>query len=97
MDSLYVDFNSRERLPDGGQAVGIPLGSINPAESELRFKVGCRVILYDEEIRCEGILRHGNWLEGWVADIVPGTVERLQGDEYRKLRAETRRLAIRAT
>ena len=97
MLSLYVDYNSRERFPDGGQAVSIRLGKMNPPALKEKLAVGKRVMLYAEDIRCEGILRRGKWLEGWVADIIPDTISRLSKGEFEKLRAETRRMAIRLT
>jgi hypothetical protein len=67
MLALYVDYNARERLPDGGQAVSIQVGRMNPETLATKLEAGCRVILYDEEMRCEGVLRQGKWTEGWVA------------------------------
>jgi hypothetical protein len=75
-------------------AIGIRLGKMNPSVLEERLAIGRRVILYDEDIRCEGVLRHGKWLEGWVADIVPETINKLAKGEFAKLRAQTRRMAI---
>jgi hypothetical protein len=95
MLALYVDYNSRERLPDGGQAVWINIDGANPRALEKELEVGSRVILYDEETRCEGVLRHGKWIEGWVADIIPGTVKDLLTGEFERLRTATRRAALR--
>jgi hypothetical protein len=92
---LYVDYNSRERLPDGGQAVSINVGRMNPPALEKKLAIGSRVILYDEGTRCQGILRHGKWLVGWVADIIPGTLQDLRAGEFERLRIATKRAAIR--
>jgi len=92
---LYVDYNARERLPDGGQAVAINLGRMNPDALEKKLERGSRVILYDEETRCEGVLRHGKWIEGWVAEIIPETVRDLPAGEFERLRTETKRAALR--
>lgn len=94
MLALYVDFNSRERLPGGGQAVAIGFGRMNPSQLEDRLTTGSCVLLYDEEIRCQGILRRGIWLDGWVADIIAGTIEDLLAGEFDRLRAATKRAAI---
>jgi hypothetical protein len=95
--TLYVDYNERERLPDGGQAVAIKIGRMNPEALATKLELGSRVILYDEETRCEGVLRHGKWLEGWVADIIPGTVRDFPPDEFGRLKAATKRAALRIT
>ena len=95
MLALYVDYNSRERLPDGGQAVSINIGRMNPPTLEKKLEPGSRVILYDEEVRCEGVLRQGKWVEGWVADIIPGTVKDLPSGEFERLRTATKRAALR--
>lgn len=92
--ALYVDFNSRERLPDGGQAVSIPIGMINPASLGQRLQTGLPVTVYDEDIRCDGILRKGRWLDGWVADLVPGSNQRLSQGEFEELTASTKRSAL---
>ncbi|MEA1677471.1 hypothetical protein [Nitrospirillum sp. BR 11163] len=94
MLALYVDYNARERLPDGGQAVAINLGRMNPDALEKKLERGSRVILYDEETRCEGVLRHGAWIEGWVAEIIPETVKDLPAGEFERLRTETKRAAL---
>jgi hypothetical protein len=92
--ALYVDFNARERLPDGGQAVSIHIGRMNPLALENKLEIGSRVILYDEEICCLGVLRLGQWVEGWVADISPGTIKDLLPSEFERLRSETNRAAL---
>src|ERR1700722_16531689 len=96
MLALYVDYNARERLPHGGQAVSINIGRMTPRALEKKLEPGSRVMLYDEETRCEGVLRHGKWIEGWVADIIPGTVRDLPTGEFNHLRAATKRAALRA-
>jgi hypothetical protein len=88
MLALYVDYNARERLPDGGQAVSINFGKMNPEALATKLASGSRVILYDEETRCEGVLRHGEWIKGWVADVIPGTVRDLPTGEFERLRAQ---------
>jgi hypothetical protein len=95
MLALYVDYNARERSPDGRQAVAIQMGRVNPKVLSTKLEIGCRVLLYDEEMRCEGVLRQGKWSEGWVADIVPGTVVDLSTGEFERLRAATKRAALR--
>ena len=95
MLALYVDYNVRERLPAAGQAVAIKIGGMNPDALEKKLEHGSRVILYDEETRCEGVLRHGKWIEGWVAEIIPGTVRDLPTGEFERLRTETKRAALR--
>ena len=94
MLALYVDYNARERLPDGGQAVSINIGRMNPRALEKKLEIGSRVILYDEETRCEGVLRHGKWIEGWVADIIPETVRDLPAGEFEHLRTATKRASL---
>jgi hypothetical protein len=94
MLALYVDFNARERLADDGQAVSIGLGKMNPSALLKKLTIGARVIVYDEEIRCLGILRHGKWLDGWVADLIPGTVVDLEKSEFERLQVETKRAAL---
>jgi hypothetical protein len=95
MLSLYVDYNARERLPDGGQAVAINIGRMNPDALARKLEHGSRVVLYDEETRCEGVLRHGKWIGGWVAEIIPGTVKDMPTGEFERLRTETKRAALR--
>jgi len=95
MLALYVDFNSRERFPDGGQAVFINTGRANPPALEEKLAVGMRVILYDEETRCEGILRRVKWADKLVADIIPETISSLTESEYQELCAATRRAGFR--
>ncbi|MGA2057481.1 MAG: hypothetical protein ABSG88_19490 [Bradyrhizobium sp.] len=68
---------------------------MNPDAIEGKFQQGTRVILYDEELRCEGILRQGNWIEGWVADIIPETIRDIHRDEVERLKAATKRAALR--
>jgi len=97
MLALYVDYNSRERLPDGGQAVSINIGRMNPPTLEQKLELRSRVILYDEETRCQGVLRRGNWIDGWVADIIPETVRNLLKGEFERLKTETKRAALRVT
>lgn len=94
MLALYVDYNARERLPGGGQAVFINIGRMNPEALAGKLESGSRVTLYDEETRCEGVLRRGKWLEGWVADIIPETVRDLPTGEFERLRTATRRAAL---
>ena len=99
MLALYVDYNRREFLPNGSQAIEIVLGSIglmNPSVLEQKFEVGSRVILYDEGDRCLGVLRSGEWIDGWVAEIIPETVEEITADEFEELRAVTKRAALHA-
>ncbi|HTR85540.1 MAG TPA: hypothetical protein VMI56_13755 [Reyranella sp.] len=91
---LRVDYNERERLPDGGQAVQIFIGIMNPAALEAKLVKGNRVILYDEGNLCEGVLRPGSWLPGWVADIIPGTVRDLEPGEFERLQIATARAAL---
>ena len=95
MLALYVDFNARERLSDGGQAVSIKFGRMNPDTLEMKLQPGSRVILYDEETRCEGVLRHGKWIEGLVADIIPETITDLSRGEFERMRTATIRAALR--
>jgi hypothetical protein len=94
MLALYVDYNSRERLPDGGQAVSINIGRTNPRALEKKLEPGSRVILYDEETRCEGVLQRAKRIEGWVADIIRGTVRDLSTGEFEQLRTATKRAAL---
>lgn len=94
MLAFYVDYNARERLPDCGQAVWIKIGGMNPEALAMKLEAGSRVILYDEDTRCEGVLRHGRWIEGWVADIIPGTVRDFPADEFEHLRIATKRAAL---
>jgi hypothetical protein len=95
MLALYVDFNARERLSDGGQAVSIGLGQMNPLALETKLEIGSRVVLYDEEICCQGALRPGKWIDGWVAEIIPGTIKDLVPGDFERLRSETNRAAVR--
>ena len=93
MLAFYVDYNARERLPGGGQAVSIVLGKMNPVTLGARLAVGLRVILYDEDTRCMGVLRHGKYYD-WVADIIPETITDVSKAEFERLRVATRRAAI---
>jgi len=93
MLAFYVDYNSRERFPDGRQAIHVAIGTINPPSLENKLTVGLRATLYDEEIKCVGILRRGKYYD-WVADIVPGTVRDLSRGEFNRLRSITRRSAF---
>lgn len=78
---------------DGNQAAAI-LFEIgwNPPSIEKKLKLGLRVILYDHEERCEGLLRHGE-IYDWVADLIPGTWKELTPADFEQLSAETRRAA----
>ena len=99
MLALYVDYNRRELLPNGGQAIEIVFGNIalmNPPVLEQKLELGSRVILYDEGDRCLGVLRSGEWIEGWAAEIIPGTVEEITAEEFEELKAATKRAALRA-
>ena len=93
--AFYVDYNARERLPDGGQAVLIRSDRMNPPALEQELKAGLRIVTYDEEIRCEGILRKGYCLDGWVADLIPETNLDLKKGEFERLRIMTKRQALR--
>jgi hypothetical protein len=93
MLAFYVDYNARERLPGGGQAVSIALGKMNPAILGERLAVGVHVILYDEETKCMGVLRHGKYYD-WVADIIPETITDLSKADFDSLRVATKRAAI---
>jgi hypothetical protein len=92
--AFYVDYNVRERLSDGGQAVFIAIGRMNPPGLEKRFKIGLQITLYDEETACLGILRRAMSADDWVADIVPGTVRDIPESEFRQLRVATKRAAL---
>jgi hypothetical protein len=92
--AFYVDFNHRERRPDGSQAVGISFGAINPSALSQKLQVGLPVIVYDEDIRCDGVLKKGEWLDGWVADLVPGTNKGLSEGEFEQLLVSTKRAAL---
>jgi hypothetical protein len=95
MLALCVDYNERERLPNGGQAVAIKFGRMNPAALEQKLEIGSRVILYDDDTRCEGVLRRGKWIDGWVADLLLGTIRNISAGEFERLRTATNRAALR--
>jgi hypothetical protein len=95
MLALYVDFNARERLPNGGQATAIIFGKSNPAALEKKLEVGTRVLLYDDSTRCVGVLRRGKWIKGWVADLVEETIRELTDGEFEQLLAATKRASLR--
>lgn len=94
MLALYVDYNSRERLPGGSQAVFIKVGSMNPAVLAEKMTPGLRVILYDEDTCCQGVLRRDKSRGGWSAEIIPETIKDLSADEFKRLRSATKRAAI---
>ena len=99
MLALYVDYNRREFLPNGGQAIEIVFGNTglrNPPVLEQNLELGSPVILYVEGDKCLGILRSGEFIEGWVAEIIPGSVEEISANEFEELKAATRRAALRA-
>ena len=97
MLTLYVNYNERERLPGGGQAVAIIIGKMVPEALATKLESGSRVVLFDEETRCEGVLRHGKWLKGWVADLIPDTIRDLQIGEFERLTVAMKRAALRIT
>jgi len=57
MLAFYVDFNYRELLAEGGQAVVIVIGEMNPPALADKLAVGSCIVVYDEETRCDAILR----------------------------------------
>ena len=93
--AIYVDFNNRERLPDGEQAVAIRIGRANPDALAEKLECGMKLILYDEDIRCDGVLRLGKCIDGWVADIVPASIRQIAPGEFERLRVQTKRAAMR--
>lgn len=91
---LYVDWNTNTGTDDDQEAYCINFGVSNSRALEERLKVGSKIIMYDEELRLEGILhrsgRNGQWLgvptpESMFVDLAPG--------EYDRLRAATKRAA----
>jgi len=89
MLAVQVDFNEREVYADGDQAAAISFGpQENPPALERKLEGGLRVLLYDWEMRREGVVRPGD-LYPWVADIVRGSIRDLAPGEFERLRAET--------
>jgi hypothetical protein len=68
---------------------------MNPASLETRLEIGSLVTLYDEGTMCHAVLRLGRSLDGWVADIITGSVKDLIGDEFQGLRTQTLRAALK--
>jgi len=85
LTAFYVDFNSREVLADGNQAVAIRVGRANPKTLGGGLRSGLRVVVYDEGDSWEGIVREGQQLDGWVADLVPGTNRTLSVSDFEEL------------
>jgi len=96
MLAIYVDFNSREVLDaEGNQAVHLRFDVANPPSDEEKMRAGLRVLVYDEGDSYVGIVGRGRWIDGWVADLIPGTNRELDSKEFARLQNLTRRSAIR--
>jgi len=81
MLKFYVDYNARELLREDVQTIVVGLDQMNSGIPEGQLEVGLKVMLYDEEMECEAILRHGTSYK-WVADIIPGTIRHLPEDQW---------------
>lgn len=78
----YVDFNNCEE----GDAIIVRLDTeLNAGISEDQMKAGSRVLLYDEELECEAILRHDDD-HRWVADLQRDTIRHLPPDQWDRLK-----------
>ena len=67
----------------------------NPPSNEEKMRAGLRVLVYDEGDSYVGIVGRGRWIDGWVADLIPGTNRELDSKEFARLQNLTRRSAIR--
>lgn len=81
MLKFYVDFNSREEIDT--VVVRPRQVGVYQDVSEDQMEVGTRVLLYDESMECEGILRHGKH-STWVADLLTETIRHLPLDQCRR-------------
>lgn len=63
---LYVDWNTNTGTDDDQEAYCINFGVSNPRALKAKLKVGSKIMMYDVELRLEGILhrssRNGQWL-----------------------------------
>ena len=91
---FYVDFNARERRTGGRQSIALRFHVMNPSSLEERLGPGLMVIVYDEEIQCQGKVRWSSCMNEWVADLISGTVKDLEEGDFERLRASTNRAAI---
>jgi hypothetical protein len=74
---LYVDFNSCENP----RAIRLRFDIINKNIDRDLLHAGMRLIIYDEDIECEAILRHGVHVPTeWVAEIVESTIKPVRRD-----------------
>jgi hypothetical protein len=79
MLKFYVDFNSCEGVDT---AVVVRLDTeLNAGISEDQMEVGSRVLLYEETMECEAILRLGSYYK-WVADLLVETIRHLPEDQW---------------
>lgn len=72
---VYVDFNSVEEASslEEPHVVIIRFVGINAGIKD-QLHVGQRVILWCEDVECEGIVRRGK-REDWAAALVEGTMK----------------------
>ena len=90
---VYVDFNSRERYDDGGEAVYIGFRG-NPTELKEKLEPGATVLLYDEGLSYQAVLRQVDWLDGWIADLIDGTGKDLTVAEFERLDIANKKAAL---
>ena len=81
MLKIYVDFNSIDRSDPGKEFVLLPMKVQQDAEScKLELSEGGRVVIYDEDISFEALLRRRKselWAKNelWMAEIIEGTLQ----------------------
>lgn len=69
---VYVDFNYRETEND---VIVIPGAIRNEAITEADLSTGLRIVVYDETMECQAVVRQGTYASRWVADLVSDTIE----------------------
>ena len=78
---FYVDFNSREAT----DTVIVRLDTrLNSSIAEKDMKEGAIVVLYDESMECEALLRRGAHSR-WVADIDRTTIKDFPPEQWNRL------------
>lgn len=94
--ALYVDWNTDTGTDDGRTAYCVNFGVSNPLALEAKLKAGPKVIIYDEELRCEAILERSSWRGQWLAVVISDTCRDLVPGEYERLLAATKQAADEA-
>jgi hypothetical protein len=78
---FYVDFNSQEAL----DTVVVRLDTrLNSSIAEKDMAEGATVLLYDETMECEALLRRSSYY-GWVAKIDRTTIKDVPPEQWNRL------------